>query len=74
MRGPATPPRQTDRAQAGFARAWEWYLRLPRRTARALTLAVFLFLINVFSGLHHIWFQWPAALLLLIAILSAKRS
>jgi adenylate cyclase len=69
-----TPPRQTDRALAGFSRAWEWYLRLPRRAARAITLAVFLFLINVFSGLHHIWFQWPAALLLLIAFLWAKRS
>ena len=72
--GPATPPRQTDRAQAGFSRAWEWYLQLPRRTARAIALAVFLFLINVFSGLHHIWFQWPVAVLLLIAILGAKRS
>jgi adenylate cyclase len=73
-RGPATPPRQTDRAQAGLSRAWEWYLRLPPRPARLIALAVFLFLINVFSGLHHIWFQWPVAVLLLIALLWAKRS
>jgi adenylate cyclase len=71
---PASPPRQTDRAQAGFSRAREWYLQLPRRTARAIALAVFLFLTNVFSGLHHIWFQWPVAVLLLIAILGARRS
>ena len=32
-------------------------------------LAVFLFLINVFSGLDHVWFHWPAVPLLLIAIL-----
>jgi len=72
--GPATPPLQTDREQAGLSRAWEWYLGLPRRSARLIAIAVFLFLINVFSGLHHIWFQWPVALLLLIAILSARRS
>jgi adenylate cyclase len=70
---PAMPPHQMDHAQTGLSRAWEWYLRLPPRPARAITLAVFLFLINVFSGLHHIWFQWPVAVLLLIAFLSAKR-
>jgi adenylate cyclase len=72
--GPAPPPLQTDRAQAGISRAWEWYLRLPPRPARLVALAAFLFLINVFSGLHHIWFQWPVAVLLLIALLSARRS
>jgi hypothetical protein len=36
-----------------------------------ITLAVFLFLINVFSGLDHIWFHWPATPLLLIAFLRA---
>jgi adenylate cyclase len=36
-----------------------------------IALAVFLFVINVFSGLHSIWFQWPAAPLLLIAFLRA---
>lgn len=69
-----TPPRQMDRAQAGLSRAWAWYLGLPPRPARLIAIAVFLFLINVFSGLHHIWFQWPAAVLLLIAFLWARRS
>jgi adenylate cyclase len=36
-----------------------------------IAIAVFLFLINVFSGLNHIWFQWPATVLLLIAFLRA---
>ena len=36
-----------------------------------IAVAVFLFLINVFSGLNHIWFHWPATPLLLIAILRA---
>ena len=39
--------------------------------AVTIALAVFMFLINVFSGLHHIWFHWPAAVFLLIAILWA---
>jgi adenylate cyclase len=36
-----------------------------------IALAVFLFVINVFSGLHSIWFHWPASPLLLIAFLRA---
>jgi adenylate cyclase len=71
MREPAMPPNPAHRAQAGFSRAWEWYVRLPRLTATMITLAVFMFLINVFSGLDQIWFQWPAAPLLLIAFLWA---
>ena len=69
--GPATPPPQTENAQASLSRAWEWYLGLPRRPARLIAIAVFLFLINVFSGLNHIWFHWPVAALLLIAFLRA---
>ena len=71
-REPATPPPPADSAQAGFfSRAWGWYIRLPRLAATTIALAVFMFLINVFSGLDHLWFQWPASLLLLIAILLA---
>jgi adenylate cyclase len=74
-REPATPAPPADRAQAGFfSRAWEWYIRLPRLSAVMIAIVVFLFVINVFSGLKDIWFQWPAAVLLLIAFLRASRS
>ncbi len=65
----AIPPAHS--AQAGVSRAWGWYVRLPRLTAAMIALAVFLFVINVFSGLDNICFQWPAAPLLLIGILWA---
>ena len=68
---PATPPHPARGAGSGFSRAWEWYTRLPRLSAVMIALAGFLFVINVFSGLHSIWFQWPAAPLLLIAFLRA---
>jgi adenylate cyclase len=70
----STPPRAAQHAQAGLSSAWAWYRGLPRLTAVMIALVVFLFLINVFSGLDHIWFQWPAMPLLLIAILRAATS
>ncbi len=70
-RRPATPARAIHPPQTGLSRAWGWFLRLPRLTAVAITLAVFMFLINVFSGFDEIWFQWPATLLILIAVLWA---
>ena len=42
---------------------------LPRSVAAILTVSGFLILINVFSGLHRIWFHWPVAVLLFVAIL-----
>ena len=30
-------------------------------------VSVFLFLINVFSGMDSVWFHWPVASILLIA-------
>ncbi len=69
----ATPSPPAQQAQAGLASAWAWYGRLPRLSAILIAVAVFLFLINVFSGLHQIWFQWPATPLLLIALLRASR-
>jgi adenylate cyclase len=42
---------------------------LPRPIAAALTISGFLILINVFTGLHRIWFHWPVAALLFIGIL-----
>jgi adenylate cyclase len=66
---PAMPPRQGRDAQDGFSRVWGWYIGLPRLAAVTIALAVFMFLINVFTGLHSIWFHWPAAVFVLIAIL-----
>ena len=42
---------------------------LPRPIALALTISGFLILINVFTGLHRIWFHWPVAALLFFGIL-----
>lgn len=42
---------------------------LPRPVAAALTVSGFLFLINVFTGMHKIWFHWPVAVLLFGALL-----
>ena len=67
------PPAPPEGAESGFARAWEWYTRLPRASVVLIAITIFLFVINVFSGLHEIWFQWPAAVLLLIAFLRAAR-
>jgi adenylate cyclase len=44
---------------------------LPRPIAATLTISGFLILINVFTGLHRIWFHWPVAALLFIGILRA---
>ena len=63
-------PSAPHRGEAVFSRAWEWYTRLPRLSAVMIAVAVFLFVVNVFSG-RHIWFHWPAAPLLLIAFLRA---
>ena len=42
----------------------EWFANLPRPIAVTLTISGFLILINVFGGLHRIWFHWPVAALL----------
>jgi adenylate cyclase len=42
---------------------------LPRPIAATLTVSGFLILINVFTGLHRIWFHWPVAALLFIGIM-----
>jgi adenylate cyclase len=46
---------------------------LPRPIAAMLTVSGFLILINVFTGLHRIWFHWPVAALLFIGILRTVR-
>jgi adenylate cyclase len=47
----------------------DWFANLPRPIAGALIISGFLILINVFTGLNRIWFHWPVAALLFIAIL-----
>jgi adenylate cyclase len=49
--------------------ASEWLAILPRPIKAALTISAFLILINAFSGMHRIWFHWPVAALLSLAIL-----
>ena len=68
---PAAPPHPQDAAQTTLARAWHWYIGLPRVIAAIIAIAGFLFLINIFSGLDVIWFHWPLAPLLLIVVLWA---
>ena len=68
-----TPAALPDSAPSGLARVWGWYTGLPRASVVLIAITVFLFAINVFSGLHEIWFQWPAAVLLLIAFLRAAK-
>ena len=70
MRTPSAAP---EVALSGLARVWGWYTGLPRASVVLIAITIFLFAINVFSGLHEIWFQWPAAVLLLIAFLRAAR-
>jgi len=47
----------------------DWLANLPRPIAVALTISGFLVVINVFTGLHRIWFHWPVAALLFVGIL-----
>jgi adenylate cyclase len=47
----------------------DWLANLPRPIAAIITVAGFLVLINLFSGGHKIWFHWPVASLLFIAVL-----
>ena len=67
----AVRPRPPEQVRAGLATAWNWYRGLPRASAVLIAVAVFLFLINVFGGLNHVWFQWPVTPILLIAFLRA---
>ncbi|WP_234685502.1 adenylate/guanylate cyclase domain-containing protein [Bradyrhizobium monzae] len=47
----------------------EWLAKLPRPVATALTVSVFLILINLFTGAHKIWFHWPVAAILFGVVL-----
>jgi len=47
----------------------DWFATLPRPVAAAIMISGFLILINVFTGMHTIWFHWPVAALLFGATL-----
>ena len=51
----------------------DWFATLPRPIAAALVASGFLILINVFTGLNRIWFHWPVAALLFLAIMRTLR-
>lgn len=46
-----------------------WLAKLPRPVAAALTVSVFLILINLFTGAHKIWFHWPVAAILFAVLM-----
>jgi adenylate cyclase len=69
----ASPTRQSDAAasppsmeQHPVAR---WFANLPRPLATALVIAGFLILINLFTNPHRLWFHWPVAAILFVAVL-----
>ena len=52
------------------AEASNRFRSLPRRARFAVTMIGFFFLINLFSGLDNIWFQWPSIPFILMLIFS----
>jgi adenylate cyclase len=67
----APAPRMGDRREPSSSTnvVSEWLGKLPRPVAAALTVSVFLILINLFTGAHKIWFHWPVAAILCGAVL-----
>jgi adenylate cyclase len=76
----STPPpgaRRTDARQepsssgpsTGGRSLADWFANLPRSVATALTLSGFLILINLLSNPHKLWFQWPVAVLIFLALM-----
>ena len=55
-------------SSAGSRPVVDWWANLPRPIAMALAVSGFLILINVFTGLHSIWFHWPVAALIFFAV------
>ena len=63
------PPRRDEYGwSTGLRSVADWWGNLPRPIAMALAVSGFLILINVFTGLHSIWFHWPVAGLLFFAV------
>ena len=56
----ATPSRSTPKADPLPEKAISKFRSLPRRARFALSMIGFFFLINLFTGMGAIWFQWPS--------------
>jgi len=54
---------------AGIHLIQDWLAKLPRPVSGAIVISAFLIVINVLTGMHRIWFQWPVAALLFLAFL-----
>ncbi len=67
----SAPPafRDGDARSTSITSIADHFASLPRPLAMALTVSGFLLLINVFTGLHRVWFHWPAAALLFAGIM-----
>jgi adenylate cyclase len=65
----AEPIRDGRQPATAIRVASDWLAGLPRPMAAALTISAFLILINLFTGPSRIWFHWPVAALLFVAIL-----
>jgi hypothetical protein len=54
---------------AGIHAIQDWLAGLPRPLSAAIVISAFLIVINVLTGMHRMWFQWPVAVLLFMALL-----
>lgn len=66
----ARAPRMDDKRQPASSMniVSEWFTKLPRPIAAALTVSAFLIVINLFTS-HKIWFHWPVAAILFGVVL-----
>lgn len=65
---PDDRPASGPEYQRHLSRFMDWFADLPLPVAILLTVAGFMFLINLFSGMGSIWFHWPATPILLVAL------
>ena len=67
---PATPgPRRDDPLPQWMRFVRDGFASLPRPIAAALVASGFLIVINLFTNPNRIWFHWPVAALLFLAIM-----
>lgn len=65
----APGPRDTHQPSTRMHVVSQWFANLPRPIAAALVIAGFLVVINLFTNPHRLWFHWPVAALLFVAVL-----